>query len=143
MLFRSYHVYRRIQVFFKTLAQISILYYYYDMKAQISITVDSNLLEVLRKISTREGETLSAIFEDAGYKYLESSTGFWRFDRAIKEDWAQYLVENKIIDTKKYQTRDTIPLMEFLPMILEYDKSEDDEYVKELKEMKKKTKKKI
>lgn len=113
------------------------------MKAQISITVDSNLLEVLRKISTREGETLSAIFEDAGYKYLESSTGFWRFDRAIKEDWAQYLVENKIIDTKKYQTRDTIPLMEFLPMILEYDKSEDDEYVKELKEMKKKTKKKI
>lgn len=113
------------------------------MKTQISITVDSNLLEVLRKISTREGETLSAIIEDAGYKYLESSTGFWRFDRAIKEDWAQYLVENKIIDTKKYQTRDTIPLMEFLPMILEYDKSEDDEYVKELKEMKKKTKKKI
>lgn len=112
------------------------------MKTQISITVDSNLLEVLRKISSREGETLSAIIEDAGYKYLESSTGFWRFDRAIKDGWAQYLIDNKIIDTKKYQTKDTIPLMEYIPMILEYDKSEDDEYIKELKDIRKKAKKK-
>ena len=112
------------------------------MKTQVSVTIDSNLLEILKKISAREGETLSAIMEDAGYKYLESSTGFWRFDRVAKDGWAQYLVESKLVDTKKYPTRDTIPLREFLPVVLEYGKSEDEEYVKELKDLKKKTKKK-
>lgn len=110
------------------------------MKTQISITIDSNLLKVLREISAREGETLSSLIEDAGYKYLETPTGFWRFDKGIRQGWAQHLVDIGVVDTKKYPTKDVLPLREYLPMILDYDRADEDDYVKELKDLKKVTK---